>query len=82
MRGLHSLRIEMIVWDHAHVQDTAVVDTESLSFILEPLNKISVPFFEVEMNWPIPNVMLTKLGQLAFTLVVRQRPFDYQLTIL
>jgi hypothetical protein len=79
MRGLRSLQIEIIVWDF-HRKGSAFVDEESLELIFEPLNCISVPYFEVEMNMQMPDSLLAKLGQITFNLVVRQRPFDHVVT--
>jgi hypothetical protein len=75
MQGLRSLRIEIIVWDF-YRKGSAFVDNMSLGHVLEPLNQITVPFFEVEMNLPIPDVVLERLGQLAFIFVERERPVN------
>jgi hypothetical protein len=80
MQALRSLCIEMIVWDIEYCDGSGSVDDESLAFILEPLNRVVVPVFEVELNIPIPDVVLTKLGQITFNLVVKQRPFNHGLT--
>jgi hypothetical protein len=78
MQGLRSLRIEIIIWDF-YRKGSAFVDSTSLEHVLEPLNQIVVPFFEVEMNLAIPDVVLAKLGQLAFVFVEQERPVNHVL---
>jgi hypothetical protein len=80
MQGLRSLRIEMIVRDIEYRNGSGSVDDDSLVYILEPLNRISVPIFEVGMNMPIPDGVLAKLGKLTFIPIVRQRSFNNRLT--
>jgi hypothetical protein len=78
MQGLRTLRIELIVWDFLR-KGSAFVDDLSLKDILEPLNEIVVPHFEVEMNLSIPDAVLARLGQLAFVFVERERPVNRSL---
>ncbi|KAH3964650.1 hypothetical protein HBH70_126260 [Parastagonospora nodorum] len=76
LHGLRSLQVEIIVYyTHDH-QNTAAVEEDAILRILEPLNHVSAPLFEVEMNVAVPETVLEKLGTLAFTLVVRNRPFN------
>jgi hypothetical protein len=75
MRGLRLLQIEIIVRDFER-RGSAFVDNESLELILEPLSHISVPLFEVEMNMPMPETLLAKLGHFPFKLAVKQRPYN------
>ena len=76
LRGLHSLRLEIIVWDTHDQKDAAAVEDDSLVSILEPLNRVTAPLFEVEMNLAIPKTVQKRLGTLAFMVVVKQRPYN------
>ncbi|KAH4227128.1 hypothetical protein HBI06_105060 [Parastagonospora nodorum] len=76
LHGLRSLQVEIIVWDTFERNDPAAIEDDALTFILEPLNNISAPLFEVEMNMALPKSVLERLGKLSYTLVVRHRPYD------
>jgi len=76
LHGIRSLQVEIIVYHTHDHNDTAAVEEDALFCILEPLNHVSAPLFEVEMNMGVPKTVLERLGTLAFTLVVKNRPFN------
>jgi hypothetical protein len=84
LSGLHSLRFNIIVWDflHSNRKDHTLVNHDSLLSILEPLQGIKAPLYEVEMNLPIPEAVQTVLGETSFTLVVKERPYIERLFII
>lgn len=79
MHGLRSLHVDIIVWDTHKREDPTIADDDALISFLQPLNRISAPFFEVEMNMTLPEVVLESLGKLKFTLVVKRRPYERRL---
>ncbi|KAF2463883.1 uncharacterized protein BDR25DRAFT_272402 [Lindgomyces ingoldianus] len=76
LRGLRSLHVEIIVWDTHEREDSTAVEDDALVSILEPLNHVSAPLFEIEVNIAIPETVLERLGKRTFTLVVKSRPYD------
>ncbi|KAF1962962.1 hypothetical protein CC80DRAFT_461435 [Byssothecium circinans] len=76
LRGLRSLHVEIIVWDTFEREDATAVEEDALISILEPLNHVSAPVFDIEMNMAMPETVLERLGKLTFTLVVKSRPYD------
>lgn len=76
LHGIRTLCVDMIVWDTSERVDMTAVEDDALVAILEPLNQVSAPVFEVELNLALPENVLAKLGKLAFTLTVRKRPYD------
>jgi hypothetical protein len=76
LRGLRSLCVEMVIGDVAHRQDATMVDDDSLVAILEPLNRVAAPLFKVEINLAVNEMVRERLGEMAFTIVVKSRPYD------
>lgn len=80
LRGLLSFHLEIIVWDMYGNGSIELMDEDSLVSILAPLNRITAPRFEVEMNFAIPETVQRRIGTTSFTIVVRQRPWDHGLS--
>ncbi|KAF2635432.1 hypothetical protein P280DRAFT_473832 [Massarina eburnea CBS 473.64] len=75
MRGLRQLYVEINVHD-AYDRTMSAKDTELFVSVLRPLNSITVPSFEVELNRVLPDTVLQQLGKTTFTTIVKQRPFN------
>ncbi|KAF2489952.1 hypothetical protein BU16DRAFT_575483 [Lophium mytilinum] len=79
LRGLYSLHVDIIVRDSTPPEDPDAVVFETLVSVLGPLKDIKAPVFEVEINLPIPNTVQTALGITNFTLLVHERPYNWDL---
>ncbi|KAF2681458.1 hypothetical protein K458DRAFT_309321, partial [Lentithecium fluviatile CBS 122367] len=75
LRGLESLRVEIIFRNDYNSRGPLMADHELVT-VLEPLNHVKAPLFEVEMNVCVPETVHEMLGKSAFTTVVKQRPYD------
>jgi hypothetical protein len=76
LRGLRSLCVEMIVGDMHHRQDATTVDDDSLVAVLEPPNRVTAPWFELEINLAVNKRVRERLGDMAFIIVVKSRPYN------
>lgn len=68
-----------MIWRCDFPRNAVAAKESELLEILRPLNYLSAPIFMVEMNLPISQNIVNELGQLAFTPVLKVRPFDYTL---
>jgi hypothetical protein len=75
MQSLRSLHFDLIVWTTLRREIPS--DEKSLISILEPLQNLDASIFVVELNMPLPERVRVALGDIKFTLVVKQRPFNF-----
>lgn len=68
--------VEIIVWDTFVRSDMSAVEEDALVSILEPLKQLAARSFEVELNFAPPDIVLNRLGELPFRLIIRKRPYD------
>jgi hypothetical protein len=59
-----------------HRQDATTVDGDSLVAVLEPLNRVTAPRFELEINLAVNKRVRERLGDMAFIIVVKSRPYN------
>jgi hypothetical protein len=59
-----------------HRQDATTVDDDSLMAVLEPLNRVTAPRFELEINLAVNKRMRERLGDMAFIIVVKSKPYN------
>jgi hypothetical protein len=77
LRKLHSLKIEMVIWNHDRGHDSKPVHHDSLVFIFGALMELKAHSFVVELNMELPVSIRTALGDLPFTITVQERSYDW-----
>jgi hypothetical protein len=76
LKGLRFLCVELVVGDTNFRHLSTTVDDESLLAILQPLNGLRLDIFVVEISLEVNERVRERLGELAFTVVVRKRPYN------
>jgi hypothetical protein len=79
LADLHSLKIDMTVWNYTRGHDSRPSDHESLMSIFEALVKIKARFFVVELNIELPTSVRHALGGLPFEIADQERPYSWDI---
>jgi hypothetical protein len=79
LTDLHTLKIDMTVWNYTRGNDSKPPHHESVMSIFEPLVKIKARSFVLELNIELPPSVRHALGELPFEIVNLERPYNWDI---
>lgn len=74
--NLHSLAIEMVIWNKTRYHDSSPADHDSMMLIFEPLMEVKSVKFDIELNVEMPRSVTDKLHTIPFRIIPHERPSD------
>jgi hypothetical protein len=74
--NLHTLVIEMVIWNQTRHHDSSPADHDSMMLIFEPLMEVKSVKFDIELNVDLPRLVTDKLHTTPFHIIPHERPSD------